>query len=136
MAAGAHCPTRKWRYRDRIAAQLVLAVMDRTDPRRRECRAYHCPLCHGWHLTSQRQSPARNRTASPMHPYSHHHDQQRSTMSDNSLSSDTVAALLEVIKEQAEEIKKQPASVGSAAAIKDLAEAYAWVMRPIRGTSR
>lgn len=47
------CPTGKLRYRDRIAAQLTLAGIDNLDPRRREQRAYRCPACRGWHLTSQ-----------------------------------------------------------------------------------
>jgi hypothetical protein len=47
------CPSGKWRYRDRIAAQLVLATIDRTDPKRREQRTYQCPTCRSWHLTSQ-----------------------------------------------------------------------------------
>jgi hypothetical protein len=45
---------RKTRYRDRIAAQLALATIHRKDrPQARETRAYQCPRCRGWHLTSQ-----------------------------------------------------------------------------------
>lgn len=47
------CPTGKHRYRDNIAARLALAGIDRTAPKRREKRAYRCPRCRGWHLTSQ-----------------------------------------------------------------------------------
>lgn len=47
------CRTGKERYRDRVAALLALAWLDNTDPKRRECRAYRCDLCRGWHLTSQ-----------------------------------------------------------------------------------
>lgn len=46
----------KHRYRDRIAALLALASTGRTKHERRpkyEKRAYRCPTCHGWHLTSQ-----------------------------------------------------------------------------------
>lgn len=46
----------KTRYRDRIAALLALSKIARRDDTRRpktEQRAYPCPRCHGWHLTSQ-----------------------------------------------------------------------------------
>jgi hypothetical protein len=39
---------RKRRYRDQLSAQLALA--------QRSCgvvRAYPCPVCNGWHLTSR-----------------------------------------------------------------------------------
>lgn len=49
------CLTGKWRYRDRIAVLLALATVDTTKPKRREKRAYRCPHCRGWHLTSQRR---------------------------------------------------------------------------------
>lgn len=48
---------RKLRYRDRIAAQLALAQVIRQDkPHRQktEARAYRCPSCRGWHLTSRK----------------------------------------------------------------------------------
>jgi len=48
----------KIRYRDQIAAKLALASAQHQDGSRREKverRAYHCPRCHGWHLTSQRR---------------------------------------------------------------------------------
>jgi len=46
---------RKIRYRDEIAAKLALLKTARKDQRRQktEKRAYHCPKCRGWHLTSQ-----------------------------------------------------------------------------------
>jgi len=51
---------RKIRYRDKLAAKLALAMMPdqyaNKQPRRRpkdERRAYRCPACKGWHLTSQ-----------------------------------------------------------------------------------
>lgn len=51
------CLTGKRRYRDRIGAQLALAVIKkRTSWKGRETRAYHCPTCHGWHLTSKPQA--------------------------------------------------------------------------------
>jgi hypothetical protein len=50
----------KIRYRDRIAALLALASTGRADQRREknEVRAYRCPDCRGWHLTSQRHRGA------------------------------------------------------------------------------
>lgn len=54
----------------------------------------------------------------------------------DSLSSETVEALLKAIKKHAEEWADDPASVGAVSALKDLAEAYAWIQRPIRGTAR
>lgn len=43
----------KVRYRDRIAALLALASTGRSDKaKRQERRAYRCPDCKGWHLTS------------------------------------------------------------------------------------
>jgi len=48
------CPTGKIRYRDRLAAQIALADTSRRhQPRREEARAYPCPQCRGWHLTSK-----------------------------------------------------------------------------------
>lgn len=47
----------KVRYRDRIAALLALANARHRDGSRRaklEQRAYRCPACRGWHLTSRR----------------------------------------------------------------------------------
>lgn len=46
----------KQRFRDEIAAKLALAVIRRKGKGSRpktERRAYRCPLCGGWHLTSQ-----------------------------------------------------------------------------------
>lgn len=46
----------KIRYHDRVAAMLALAKAQRSPSRRRhESRAYHCPKCDGWHLTSKRR---------------------------------------------------------------------------------
>lgn len=69
------CPTGKRRYRDRIAALLALADTTRSDSERRnEVRAYHCPDCQGWHLSSKaayerpqlaRYEPGRKRKYSP-----------------------------------------------------------------------
>ncbi len=56
------CETGKLRYRDRTQAQDALTVAKHRgatarelgeDTRRNECRAYACPVCGGWHLTSQ-----------------------------------------------------------------------------------
>lgn len=46
----------KHRYRDRVAALLALAKIRAADSSRRpktEQRAYRCPDCGGWHLTSK-----------------------------------------------------------------------------------
>jgi hypothetical protein len=51
---------RKRRYRDRIAAQLALSTIqtkDKTDRDKTERRAYRCPTCKGWHLTSKGRTP-------------------------------------------------------------------------------
>ncbi len=52
------CPSGKVRYHDRIKAQLVLASIRKKHERRPkgERRAYECPKCHGWHLTSQEKA--------------------------------------------------------------------------------
>ena len=52
-APAATCRTGKARYRDGVAAKLALARIDPGDGRRRERRAYRCPHCRGWHLTSR-----------------------------------------------------------------------------------
>jgi hypothetical protein len=47
----------KVRYRDRIAALLVLATVRAQDKSHRakvEVRAYLCTSCRGWHLTSRK----------------------------------------------------------------------------------
>lgn len=54
--------TGKLRYPDQSAAKdaltsiayrRALASRGSGESRRSECRAYWCPRCHGWHLTSQ-----------------------------------------------------------------------------------
>lgn len=55
MTKASPCSSGKVRYRDRVAALLALASAQRTDSPRRpktERRAYPCPQCKGWHLTS------------------------------------------------------------------------------------
>lgn len=43
----------KVRYPSKSDAQLALAVIKgRGNPKHTEKRAYHCPVCNGWHLTS------------------------------------------------------------------------------------
>lgn len=42
---------RKWRYRDMLSAKIALAKCKAKD--HGEQRAYPCPNCKGWHLTSQ-----------------------------------------------------------------------------------
>lgn len=47
------------RYRDRTAAELALAKVRHTDRGSRpklERRAYRCPRCRGWHLTTPRRA--------------------------------------------------------------------------------
>lgn len=45
---------RKIRYRTMLDAKMALARTRSAtaSKRRNERRAYHCPDCHGWHLTS------------------------------------------------------------------------------------
>jgi len=50
MKKGTCSTTGKKRYRDEIAAKLVLATIDKGQK-----RAYWCSFCRGWHLTSQQQ---------------------------------------------------------------------------------
>ncbi len=46
------CPSGKVRYRDHQSAVMVLRnVQGRGGDL---ARAYQCPMCQGWHLTSQR----------------------------------------------------------------------------------
>lgn len=49
----------KRRYRDEIAAKIALARVNAPcrGSRRAESRAYRCPNCKGWHLTSQPYRP-------------------------------------------------------------------------------
>ena len=47
---------RKHRYPDETSARLALATIIRKDKTHRpktEARAYRCPRCRGYHLTSQ-----------------------------------------------------------------------------------
>ncbi|WP_433337038.1 hypothetical protein [Spirillospora sp. CA-294931] len=56
------CPSGKVRFKDRIAATLALATIQRQgrpDRDKMEARAYRCPDCAGWHLTSSRTRTAR-----------------------------------------------------------------------------
>jgi hypothetical protein len=45
----------KIRYRDRIGALLALSRTDNARRPKTEQRAYRCPFCRGWHLTSQQK---------------------------------------------------------------------------------
>jgi hypothetical protein len=49
------CPaTGKVKHRDEIAAKIALGIVAAYPLReRKEQRAYSCPFCKGWHLTSQ-----------------------------------------------------------------------------------
>jgi hypothetical protein len=45
---------RKMLYRDKLAAMMALASIQKTDrPTAKEVRCYECPVGRGWHLTSQ-----------------------------------------------------------------------------------
>lgn len=64
---------RKVRYRDRIAAEFVLAKIRHSDSSIRaqqEKRAYRCSACGGWHLTHLESAPlsAPGSPSSPEHP--------------------------------------------------------------------
>lgn len=46
---------KKRKYRDEITAKIALSKVRSQDKSWRsklECRAYKCPSCHKWHLTS------------------------------------------------------------------------------------
>lgn len=47
------CGTKK-RFRDDIAAKFAMTRMDTTATETRPIRAYKCPICKGWHLTSKK----------------------------------------------------------------------------------
>lgn len=49
----ARCVSGKVKYFTFADADLALAGIDNRDRDRRESRVYACPLCAGWHLTSQ-----------------------------------------------------------------------------------
>ncbi len=53
----------KIRYRDKVSALIALARTGRGGERRPkdEKRAYECPACKGWHLTSGPEPPRRAR---------------------------------------------------------------------------
>jgi hypothetical protein len=54
----------------------------------------------------------------------------------DSLPSQTVEALLSAIKKHAQAWEQEPNSVAAAESLNHLAEAYAWLQRPVRGTGR
>lgn len=48
-------PCKKRKYRDEITAKIALSKVRHQDKSWRgklECRAYKCPTCKKWHLTS------------------------------------------------------------------------------------
>lgn len=47
------CESGKLKYFTFADADLALAGIDTSNLNRREQRVYPCPLCQGWHLTSQ-----------------------------------------------------------------------------------
>ena len=50
---GRRCPSGKTRFRDHTSAATALAVAERRSTRAVvPVRAYECPTCQGWHLTS------------------------------------------------------------------------------------
>lgn len=53
MTPRSRCPSGKHRYKDEIAAKFVLATLP-DKWKRAERRAYRCPKCAGFHLTSKR----------------------------------------------------------------------------------
>jgi len=65
-AARRKCPTGKVKYltEQEARTELVGTVVAKNAGRghRHECRWYACPMCKGWHLTSQPAKPTRRRT--------------------------------------------------------------------------
>lgn len=55
MTGRRRCGCRKRRYPDEVSARLALATIRPRHERRdkTEARAYRCPRCKGWHLTSR-----------------------------------------------------------------------------------
>lgn len=56
MSRTRNCTTRRY---DKLGADIALAELARKSKRnsqqaqlRAECRAYKCPFCNGWHITS------------------------------------------------------------------------------------
>lgn len=48
------CSTHKVRYADELGALMGLASVQRWGGTTHdECRVYECPMCEGWHTTSQ-----------------------------------------------------------------------------------
>lgn len=56
VTAPSRCTKRCFRSRAKAARELRHC----RNGRRRERRAYQCPLCSGWHLTSQKQRGGRS----------------------------------------------------------------------------
>ena len=51
---GRRCPSGKTRFRDHTSATTALALSaERSTRDVQPKRAYECPLCNGWHLTSK-----------------------------------------------------------------------------------
>lgn len=70
-------PCAKVRYRDELGAKIALAntaaaANRQGDEKRQEQRAYRCPKCKGWHLTSEPKRP----TPSPGAPAPAGHDRK------------------------------------------------------------
>jgi hypothetical protein len=59
MRRAGTCETGKFRYRSELDAKIMMSNLafkeTQGDARREEKRAYKCPKCYGWHLTSQSQ---------------------------------------------------------------------------------
>lgn len=56
--------TGKRRFKDEISAKLAVATAQRKANRdKTPCRAYHCDVCQGWHLTSRKVPPKGLRTS-------------------------------------------------------------------------
>ncbi|MCU1356398.1 MAG: hypothetical protein JWM89_1816 [Acidimicrobiales bacterium] len=47
------CPSGKTRFRDHEAATRALRRTESSNRMVRPARAYECPRCKGWHLTSK-----------------------------------------------------------------------------------
>jgi hypothetical protein len=56
--AAAACPSGKRKFRDELAAKIRVGLF--RSRRKHPVRAYRCPLCGSWHITSQSKRSGKN----------------------------------------------------------------------------